>query len=74
ASASAKGLIHPKTAKQTLARKNELQAKITLMLAIPNEHLLKFHACKDAKSLWEEIKNRFRGKKKSKKMQKTILK
>nr|GEX49854.1 ribonuclease H-like domain-containing protein [Tanacetum cinerariifolium] len=43
------------------------------MLAIPDEHLLKFHACKDAKSLWEAIKNRFGGKKKSKKMQKTIL-
>ncbi|GJR18911.1 hypothetical protein Tco_0967438 [Tanacetum coccineum] len=42
--------------------------------AIPDEHLLKFHACKDAKSLWEAIKNRFGGKKKSKKMQKTILK
>nr|GEV13125.1 ribonuclease H-like domain-containing protein [Tanacetum cinerariifolium] len=27
------------------------------MLAIPDEHLLKFHACKDAKSLWEAIKN-----------------
>ncbi|GJU22553.1 ribonuclease H-like domain-containing protein, partial [Tanacetum coccineum] len=34
----------------------------------------KFHACKDAKSLWEAIKNRFGGNKESKKMQKTILK
>ncbi|GKC12686.1 hypothetical protein Tco_1009468, partial [Tanacetum coccineum] len=42
--------------------------------AIPDEHLLKFHACKDAKSLWEAIKNRFGGNKESKKMQKTILK
>ncbi|GKC84386.1 hypothetical protein Tco_1140103 [Tanacetum coccineum] len=25
--------------------------------AIPDEHLLKFHACMDAKSLWEAIKN-----------------
>ncbi|GJV71377.1 hypothetical protein Tco_1491372, partial [Tanacetum coccineum] len=39
------------------ARKNELKAKSTLMLANPDEHLLKFHACKDAKSLWEAIKN-----------------
>ncbi|GJW00503.1 ribonuclease H-like domain-containing protein [Tanacetum coccineum] len=46
----------------------------TLMLAIPDEHLLKFHACKDVKSLWEAIKNRFGGNKESKKMQKTILK
>ncbi|GKF53307.1 hypothetical protein Tco_0160217, partial [Tanacetum coccineum] len=57
-----------------LARKNELKAKSTLMLAIPDEHLLKFHACKDAKSLWEAIKSRFGGNKESKKMQKTILK
>ncbi|GJY72291.1 putative ribonuclease H-like domain-containing protein [Tanacetum coccineum] len=74
ASAGAEGPIPPKTAKQKLARKNELKAKSTLMLAIPDEHLLKFHACKDAKSLWEAIKNRFRGNKESKKMQKTILK
>nr|GEY41076.1 ribonuclease H-like domain-containing protein [Tanacetum cinerariifolium] len=74
ASAGAEGHIPPKTAKQKLAKKNELKAKSTLMLAIPNEHLLKFHACKDANSLWEVIKNRFRGKKESKKMQKTILK
>ncbi|GJX20702.1 ribonuclease H-like domain-containing protein, partial [Tanacetum coccineum] len=31
--------------------------------AIPDENLLKFHACKDAKSLWEAIKNRFGGNK-----------
>ncbi|GKA65475.1 hypothetical protein Tco_0765182 [Tanacetum coccineum] len=42
--------------------------------AIPDDHLLKFHAYKDAKSLWEAIKNRFGGNKESKKMQKTILK
>ncbi|GJV99618.1 ribonuclease H-like domain-containing protein [Tanacetum coccineum] len=53
----AKGLIPFKTVEQKLARKNELKAKNTLMLAIPDEHLLKFHACKDAKSLWEAIKN-----------------
>ncbi|GJW28302.1 putative ribonuclease H-like domain-containing protein [Tanacetum coccineum] len=74
ASTGVEGLIPPKTAEQKLARKNELKAKSTLMLAIPDEHLLKFHACKDAKSLWEAIKNRFGGNKESKKMQKTILK
>nr|GEU56122.1 hypothetical protein [Tanacetum cinerariifolium] len=73
ASASAEGPIPLKTAEQKLARKNELKAKITLMLAIPNEHLLKFHACKDAK-LWEAIKNSFGGNKESKKIQKTFLK
>nr|GEU67187.1 putative ribonuclease H-like domain-containing protein [Tanacetum cinerariifolium] len=59
ASASAEGHIPPKTAEQKQARKNELNSKSTLMLALPDEHLQKFHACKDAKSLWEAIKNRF---------------
>ncbi|GJZ73805.1 ribonuclease H-like domain-containing protein [Tanacetum coccineum] len=61
----------PKTTKPT---KNELKAKSTLLLAIPDEHLLKFHGIKDAKTLWEAIKARFGGNKESKKMQKTILK
>ncbi|GKB74342.1 ribonuclease H-like domain-containing protein [Tanacetum coccineum] len=74
ASAGVEGPIPPKTTEQKLSRKNELKVKRTLMLAIPDEHLLKFHACKDAKSLWEAIKNRFGGNKESKKMQKTILK
>nr|GEU50938.1 hypothetical protein [Tanacetum cinerariifolium] len=43
-------------------------------VAILDEHLLKFHSIKDAKSLWEAIKIRFGGNKKSKKMHKTILK
>ncbi|GJY04395.1 hypothetical protein Tco_0370335 [Tanacetum coccineum] len=73
ASASTEGPIPPKTAKQKLARKNELKAKSTLLLAIPNEHLLKFHGIKDAKTLWEAIKTRFGGNKESKKMKKTIL-
>ncbi|GKE54450.1 hypothetical protein Tco_1489606, partial [Tanacetum coccineum] len=74
ASAGTECPIPPKTDEQKLARKNELKAKSTLMLAILDEHLLKFHACKDAKSLWEAINNRFRGNKESKKKQKTILK
>ncbi|GJR04481.1 hypothetical protein Tco_0527465 [Tanacetum coccineum] len=74
ASASAEGPIPPKTAKQKLARKNEVKAKSTLLLVIPDEHLLKFHGIKNAKTLWEAIKTRFRGNKESKKMQKTILK
>ncbi|GJW86984.1 hypothetical protein Tco_0162324 [Tanacetum coccineum] len=49
ASAGTEGPILPKTAKQKLARKNELKAKSTLLLAIPDEHLLKFRnqECKD---------------------------
>ncbi|GJQ93644.1 reverse transcriptase domain-containing protein [Tanacetum coccineum] len=74
ASGGAEGPIPPKTAKQKIARRNELKAKSTLLLAIPDEHLLKFHRIKHAKTLWEAIKTRFGGNKESKKMQKTILK
>ncbi|GJT19268.1 hypothetical protein Tco_0877974 [Tanacetum coccineum] len=74
ASTSTEGPIPPKTAEQRLARKNELKAKSTLLLAIPDEHQLKFHGIKDAKSLWEAIKTRFGGNKESKKIHKTILK
>ncbi|GJR69449.1 ribonuclease H-like domain-containing protein [Tanacetum coccineum] len=60
ASASTEGPIPPKTAEQKLARKNELKAKSTMLLAIPDEHLLKFYGIKDAKTLWEAIKARIK--------------
>ncbi|GJS10135.1 hypothetical protein Tco_0366931 [Tanacetum coccineum] len=41
ASAGTEGPIPPKTTEQKLARKNKLKAKSTLLLAIPDEHLLK---------------------------------
>ncbi|GJY24448.1 hypothetical protein Tco_0398106 [Tanacetum coccineum] len=63
ASTSTEGPISAKTAKQKLARNNELKAKSTLLLAIPNEHLLKFHGIKDAKT-YRSIKARFGGNKK----------
>ncbi|GJZ79983.1 ribonuclease H-like domain-containing protein [Tanacetum coccineum] len=61
ASAGTEVPIPPKIAEQKLARKNELKAKSTLLLAIPDEHLLKFHGIKDAKTLWEAIKARSEG-------------
>ncbi|GJX76212.1 hypothetical protein Tco_0323023 [Tanacetum coccineum] len=64
----------PITAEEKLARKNELKARGTLLIALPNEHQLKFNSYKNAKSLIEAIENRFGGNKKSKKTQKTILK
>ncbi|GJW00241.1 hypothetical protein Tco_1555492, partial [Tanacetum coccineum] len=51
ASAGTEGSIPPKTAEQKLVRKNELKAKSTLLLAIPDEHLLKFYGINDAKTL-----------------------
>nr|GFA66524.1 hypothetical protein [Tanacetum cinerariifolium] len=58
-SGDAEAAIPPKTSKQKIARRNELKAKITMLLAIPDEHLLKFHRIKNAKTLWEAIKTRF---------------
>nr|GEV61441.1 reverse transcriptase domain-containing protein [Tanacetum cinerariifolium] len=63
-----------KTTVEKIARRNELKAKSTLLLAIPDEHLLKFYGIKDAKTLWETIKTRFGGNKQSNKMEKTIPK
>ncbi|GJR08776.1 hypothetical protein Tco_0791428 [Tanacetum coccineum] len=44
-----------------LARKNELNARGTLLMALPNEHQLKFNTYKSAKTLMEAIEKRFRG-------------
>ncbi|GJW67152.1 ribonuclease H-like domain-containing protein [Tanacetum coccineum] len=49
----------PKTAKQLAARRNQERIKSILLLAIPDEYLLKFHNVPDAKSLWAAIKSRF---------------
>ncbi|GJS40114.1 putative ribonuclease H-like domain-containing protein [Tanacetum coccineum] len=51
----------PKTAKQLAAKRNQERVKSILLLAIPDEYLLKFHNVVDAKSLWEAIKSRFGG-------------
>nr|GEX59871.1 putative ribonuclease H-like domain-containing protein [Tanacetum cinerariifolium] len=45
--------IAPTTAKQRLAKKNELKARGTLLMAHPDKHQLKFNIHKDAKSLME---------------------
>ncbi|GJS10649.1 hypothetical protein Tco_0367445 [Tanacetum coccineum] len=50
-------LVSHQLASAMLVLKVLLLYSRSLMLAIPDEHLLKFHACKDAKSLWEAIKN-----------------
>ncbi|GKA77144.1 ribonuclease H-like domain-containing protein [Tanacetum coccineum] len=64
----------PTTVGEKLARKNELKARGTLLMALPNEHRLKFNSYKNAKSLMEAIEKRFEGNKESKKTQKTLLK
>nr|GEZ57251.1 hypothetical protein [Tanacetum cinerariifolium] len=48
-SGGAEAAIHHRTTGEKIARRNELKAKSTLLLAIPDEYLLKFHGLKDAK-------------------------
>ncbi|GKC72338.1 hypothetical protein Tco_1118221 [Tanacetum coccineum] len=64
----------PTTAEEKLARKNKLKARGTLLMALPNEHQLKFNTYKCAKTLMEAIEKRFEGNMESKKTQKTLLK
>nr|GEU87163.1 putative ribonuclease H-like domain-containing protein [Tanacetum cinerariifolium] len=66
--------VAPTTAKQKLARKNELKACGTLLMALPDKHRLKFNSHKDAKTLMEAIEKRFGGNTETKKVQKTLLK
>ncbi|GKE59542.1 hypothetical protein Tco_1498727 [Tanacetum coccineum] len=64
----------PIIVEEKLARKNDLKARGTLLMALPNEHQLKFNTYRSAKSLMEAIEKRFGGNKESKKVHKTLLK
>nr|GFC05994.1 ribonuclease H-like domain-containing protein [Tanacetum cinerariifolium] len=71
------GVLQPvatTTAEQRLARKNELKAHGTLLMALPDKHQLKFNSHKDAKTLMKAIEKRFGGNTATKKVQKTLLK
>nr|GFB94848.1 ribonuclease H-like domain-containing protein [Tanacetum cinerariifolium] len=66
--------VAPTTAEQRLAKKNELKASGTLLMALPDKHQLKLNIYKDAKTLMKVIEKRFGGNKETKKVQKTLLK
>nr|GFA08593.1 hypothetical protein [Tanacetum cinerariifolium] len=59
--------VAPITVEQRLARKNELKARGTLLMALPDKHQLKFNIHKDAKTLMEAIEKRFGRNKETKK-------
>nr|GFD24594.1 hypothetical protein [Tanacetum cinerariifolium] len=59
--------VAPTTVEQRLARKNELKAHGTLLMALPDKHQLKFNIHKDAKTLMYAIEKRFGGNKETKK-------
>ncbi|GKA21945.1 hypothetical protein Tco_0707907 [Tanacetum coccineum] len=67
-------VLPPRTVEEILARERERKARTTLLMALLEDHLAKFHKMTDAKEMWEAIKSRFGGNNESKKMQKYILK
>nr|GEY47863.1 hypothetical protein [Tanacetum cinerariifolium] len=67
-------VLPPKTVEEVVARERERKARTTLLMALPEDHLAKFHKMADAKEMWEAIKSRFGSNDESKKMQKYLLK
>nr|GEY44664.1 xylulose kinase-1 [Tanacetum cinerariifolium] len=67
-------VLPPKTAEEVVARENERKARTTLLMALTEEHLAKFHKMVDAKEMWEAIKSKFGSNDESKKMHKYLLK
>ncbi|GJV57916.1 hypothetical protein Tco_1458921 [Tanacetum coccineum] len=55
-------------------KRNEMKARGTLLMELPNKDQLKFHSYKDAKLLMEAIEKRYGGNKEYKKVQRTLLK
>ncbi|GJS47690.1 putative ribonuclease H-like domain-containing protein [Tanacetum coccineum] len=64
----------PTTAEEKHDRRNEMKARATLLMALPNKDQLKFHSYQDAKLLMEAIEKRYGGNKESKKVQRTFIK
>nr|GEW06481.1 retrovirus-related Pol polyprotein from transposon TNT 1-94 [Tanacetum cinerariifolium] len=65
--------VAPTTAEQRLDRKNELKARGTLLMALPDKHQLKFNIHKDAKTLMEAIEKGFGGNKETKKVMQKLI-
>nr|GFB86095.1 ribonuclease H-like domain-containing protein [Tanacetum cinerariifolium] len=64
--------VSHRSAEQKLVRRNELKARDTLLMALPDKHQLNFNSHKDAKILMEAIEKRFGGNTETKKVQKTF--
>ncbi|GJT71628.1 hypothetical protein Tco_0512377 [Tanacetum coccineum] len=67
-------IIPPISVEEKAQRRAELKARSTLLMALPNEHQLKFNSYKDAKTLMRAIENRFGGNTTTKKTKKNLLK
>ncbi|GJS25242.1 putative reverse transcriptase domain-containing protein [Tanacetum coccineum] len=67
-------ILPPVTVAEIQAVEKERKAKNILLMAIPKEHIRRFHGMDDAKEIWEAIRTRFGGNANSKKMQKVVFK
>ncbi|GJW24969.1 putative ribonuclease H-like domain-containing protein [Tanacetum coccineum] len=67
-------VYEPTIAEEKLERKNEIKARATLLMALPNKDQMKFHSYQDVKLLMKAIEKRYGGNKESKKVQRTLLK
>ncbi|GKD49061.1 ribonuclease H-like domain-containing protein [Tanacetum coccineum] len=48
-------ILPPKTAEEMVLRERERKARTTLLMAIPEDHLAKFHKMTDAKDMWNVV-------------------
>ncbi|GKE45555.1 hypothetical protein Tco_1472839, partial [Tanacetum coccineum] len=48
-------VLPPKTAEEILAREREREARTTLLMSIPEDHLAKFHTMTDAKDMFQSL-------------------
>ncbi|GJR81027.1 ribonuclease H-like domain-containing protein [Tanacetum coccineum] len=67
-------VVPPTTIEEKAHKRLEVKARSTLMMGIPNEHLLKFNSIKNVKLLLEAIEKRFGGNAATKKTQRNLLK
>nr|GEV79936.1 hypothetical protein [Tanacetum cinerariifolium] len=73
-SAKKKGRTVAFTTKDMQKRRNDVKARTTLLLALPDEHQLRFSKYKTAQELWAAILKTFGGNEATKKTKKNMLK
>ncbi|GJS18311.1 putative ribonuclease H-like domain-containing protein [Tanacetum coccineum] len=67
-------VLPPATQEEQFADEKDRKARTLLLMAVPKDHLRRFHGMNDAKEIWVAMKTRFGGNANSKKMQKAVLK
>nr|GEX83994.1 hypothetical protein [Tanacetum cinerariifolium] len=69
-----KGRTVTLTTEDMQKRKNDVKARTTLLLSLPNEHQLRFNKYKTTQELWAAILKTFSGNEATKKTKKNLLK